>query len=125
MIDHVSIPVSDLDMSQKFFDAVLAPLGMTRMVTLPERAAYGKRYPELWLNLRPEMGRVPAGTGSHLALRVREEAALRAAYDAALQYGGSDAGPPGPRQAALTSYIGAFFTDPDGNRIELMTFPAG
>ena len=31
-------------------------------------------------------------------------------------------GEPGPRQAALTTYYGAFIKDPDGNKIEAVTF---
>ena len=36
---------------------------------------------------------------------------------------GRDAGEPGPRQAAMTTYYGAFIFDPDGNKVEAVTFP--
>ena len=48
--------------------------------------------------------------------------AVRAFYAAAVEGGGSDDGAPGPRQAAVTGYYGAFIRDPDGNRIEAVTF---
>ena len=38
--------------------------------------------------------------------------------------GGRSDGEPGPRQAAMTTYYGAFIKDPDGNKIEAVTFPA-
>jgi catechol 2,3-dioxygenase-like lactoylglutathione lyase family enzyme len=41
----------------------------------------------------------------------------------ALALGGAEAGAPGPRQAAMTAYYGAFIFDPDGNKIEAVTFP--
>ena len=32
MIDHISIPVRDLKASARFYETLLAPLGMTRVV---------------------------------------------------------------------------------------------
>jgi hypothetical protein len=39
-----------------------------------------------------------------------------------LAHGGKSAGDPGPRQAAFTTYFGAFVFDPDGNKIEAVYF---
>ncbi len=47
---------------------------------------------------------------------------MRAFHVNALQVGGASAGDPGPRQAAFTSYSGAFVFDPDGNKIEAVFF---
>ena len=52
MIDHVSIAVRDLEAATRFYDAVLAPLGLARLVERPDTVGYGKRYPEFWLNRR-------------------------------------------------------------------------
>ncbi|MCO6418580.1 VOC family protein [Siccirubricoccus sp. KC 17139] len=123
MIDHVSIPVSTLALGG-FYDAVLRPLGLARLVERPRQLGYGKRYPELWLNLR-EGHAAPAGTGHHLCLRAPDEAAVRAFHAAALAAGGRDDGAPGPRAAAMTGYYAAFILDPDGNRLEAATFPRG
>ena len=124
MIDHVSIGVADLARSEAFYDAVLGTLGMTRLVRREMTAGFGKRYPEVWLNLRPGMPPVPQTTGIHICLRARSEAMVRAFHAAALAKGGSDDGAPGPRQAAMTDYFAAFVRDPDGNRLEAATFPA-
>jgi catechol 2,3-dioxygenase-like lactoylglutathione lyase family enzyme len=59
MIDHVSIEVRDLAASVAFYRAILAPLGITQLVDEPHRAGFGARYPELWLNARPNMAAVP------------------------------------------------------------------
>jgi catechol 2,3-dioxygenase-like lactoylglutathione lyase family enzyme len=52
MIDHVSVGVADLDRGTKFYEAVLAPLGMTKLVVRPTTIGFGKTYPEFWINLR-------------------------------------------------------------------------
>ncbi|MEK9754642.1 MAG: VOC family protein [Rhodospirillaceae bacterium] len=122
MIDHVSIPVSDLGRSAAFYDALLAPLGMRRIAERPRTIGFGKRYPELWLNLR-EGTTQPEGSGHHVCLRCRSEDAVRAFHAAALANGGGTDGKPGPRRAEMTTYYGAFILDPDGNKIEEATFP--
>jgi hypothetical protein len=48
---------------------------------------------------------------------------VREFFDAAIARGGKSAGDPGPRQAAFTTYFGAFIFDPDGNKIEAVFFP--
>jgi catechol 2,3-dioxygenase-like lactoylglutathione lyase family enzyme len=123
MIDHVSVPVRDLAASAAFYDAVLAPLLLLRLVERPATVGFGKTYPEFWLNLRPALLPVPADTGAHICLRAPDPAAVAAFHDQALRHGGISDGAPGPRQAAMTVYFGAFIRDPDGNKIEAVTFP--
>jgi catechol 2,3-dioxygenase-like lactoylglutathione lyase family enzyme len=123
MIDHVSVPVCDLAASAAFYERLLAPLGLTRLVERPATIGFGKKYPEFWLNLRPDMPPIPADTGMHVCLRAPSEDAVRAFHAAALEHGGRSDGEPGPRQAAMTTYYGAFIKDPDGNKIEAITFP--
>jgi catechol 2,3-dioxygenase-like lactoylglutathione lyase family enzyme len=123
MIDHVSIAVHDLEASANAYERILAPLGLTRLVERPATIGFGKRYPEFWLNLRPSIAAVAADTGCHVCLRAPDEAAVRAFHAAALSLGCTSAGDPGPRQAAMTSYFGAFIYDLDGNKIEAVTFP--
>ncbi|MEI9995987.1 MAG: VOC family protein [Rhizomicrobium sp.] len=123
MIDHVSVAVADLARSAAFYEAVLAPLGLTRLVTRAATVGFGKAYPEFWINLRAGLAPVPATTGVHICLRTRSEDAVRAFHAAALAQGGADAGAPGPRQAAMTTYYGAFVFDPDGNKLEAVAFP--
>jgi catechol 2,3-dioxygenase-like lactoylglutathione lyase family enzyme len=124
MIDHVSVAVSDLAAATRFYDAVLEALGLARLVNRPKTVGYGKRYPEFWLNFRDGLSPVAADTGVHIALRARSEDAVKAFHDLALANGGKCAGAPGPRQAEMTPYFGAFILDPDGNKIEAVTFPA-
>jgi catechol 2,3-dioxygenase-like lactoylglutathione lyase family enzyme len=115
--------VRDLGAAGAFYERVLAPLGYTKLVERPASIGFGKKYPELWLNLRKDMAPAPANPGGHIALRAASEEAVRAFHAAALASGGTDAGEPGPRQAAMTTYFGAFILDRDGNKLEALSFP--
>ena len=123
MIDHLSLAVRDLEKSAAFYAAALAPLELTRLVTRPSMIGFGKRYPEIWLNARPAMAPIAPDTGAHIALRAPSPEAVTAFHASALANGGTCDGPPGPRQAAMTTYFGAFVRDPDGNRVEAVHFP--
>jgi len=123
MIDHISISVRDLVSAERFYTALLAPLGMAKLREWPGAAVgFGKKYPEFWINRRADMARVPEDSGVHIALRVRETAAVDAFHAAALAGGGTSDGAPGFRAQYHESYYAAFIRDPDGNRIEAVTF---
>jgi catechol 2,3-dioxygenase-like lactoylglutathione lyase family enzyme len=123
MIDHVSVPVADLKASAAFYRPVLAPLGLSLLVERSGTVGFGKRYPEFWLNARPRFAGTPDDSGHHVCLRAPSREAVCAFHAAALAGGGRDAGAPGDRQAAVTTYFGAFVFDLDGNRVEAVTFP--
>ena len=122
MIDHISLAVSDLDRSAAFYERALAPLGLTRLVTRPASVGFGKAYPELWLNLRPGMARLSSDSGVHLGLRARSTAEIDAFHDAAVAAGGVSESGPSVRPHDRVRYYAAFVVDPDGNRIEAVTF---
>jgi catechol 2,3-dioxygenase-like lactoylglutathione lyase family enzyme len=123
MIDHISIAVNDLSAAEAFYAAALAPLGMTKMREWPNAAiGFGKKHPEFWINLRAGMTRVADDSGVHICLRAPDTAAVDAFYAAALEAGGTSDGAPGLRPDYHTRYYAAFVRDPDGNRIEAVTF---
>ena len=125
MIDHVSISVRDLKAAERFYAALLAPLGLTKLREWPDAAiGFGKKYPEFWINLRANMARVADDSGAHICLRAPEKAAVDAFHIAALAGGGASYGTPGMRAEYHESYYAAFIRDPDGNRIEAVTFVA-
>jgi catechol 2,3-dioxygenase-like lactoylglutathione lyase family enzyme len=125
MIDHISVGVSDLERSARFYEATLAPLGLAKLVTRPATVGFGKRYPELWINLRLGMPPVAPESGCHICLRAKCESEIDAFHEAALSAGGASGGVPGLRPHDRVRYYAAFIRDPDGNRIEAVTFPAG
>ncbi|MGJ4950119.1 VOC family protein [Bradyrhizobium sp. HKCCYLS20291] len=123
MIDHISVGVSDLARSARFYELALAPLGMARLIERPANVGFGKAYPEFWINLRAGMPRVPADTGSHLCFRAKTIGEVDAFHAAAVEAGGTSDGAPGLRPHDRVRYYAAFVLDPDGNRIEAVTFP--
>ncbi len=123
MIDHVSIAVTDLAASAMFYEHVLQPLGFTRLADRERTVGFGRRYPEFWLNARPHMTSVTEDTGSHVCLRAQNREVVVDFHKRAVSHGGRSDGMPGVRQGELTSYFGAFIRDPDGNKIEVVTFP--
>jgi catechol 2,3-dioxygenase-like lactoylglutathione lyase family enzyme len=122
MIDHVSIGVRDLAACGKFYDAVLATLGYRRLVTRAGTLGYGKQYPEFWLNARPAMTPVAIDSGTHVCLRAADTQTVDAFHAAALAAGAVSDGAPGPRPEYTAGYYAAFVRDPEGNRIEAVTF---
>ncbi len=123
MIDHVSVGVTDLERSARFYELALAPLGLSRLVTRPATVGFGKNYPEFWINLRAGMAPVASGSGVHICLRAKSTAEVDAFHAAVLNAGGHSDGAPGLRPHDRVRYYAAFIIDPDGNRIEAVTFP--
>ena len=123
MIDHVSLAVSDLVRAVAFYERAFAPLGLSKLVTRPAMVGFGKSYPEVWINLRSGMPRLSADSGAHICLRAKTTAEVDAFHAAALSAGGASDGAPGIRPHDRVRYYAAFVVDPDGNRIEAVTFP--
>ena len=123
MIDHISIAVRDLKAAARFYEPLLATLGMSKLREWPDAAVgYGKKYPEFWINQRTGMAQVAADSGVHICLRASSSVAVNAFHAAALAGGGTTDGAPGMRAHYHESYYAAFIRDPDGNRIEAVTF---
>jgi len=123
MIDHVSVAVRDLRAAEVFYSAALGALGLTKLREWPDAAiGFGKKYPEFWINRRTEMDRVADDSGVHICLRAPDTAAVDAFHAAALKAGGTSDGAPGLRPHYYSGYYAAFIRDPDGNRIEAVTF---
>ena len=124
MIDHVSVGVRDLERAARFYEPTLAALGLNRLVTRPATIGFGKAYPEFWINLREGMPRVAPGSGAHICLRAKATGEVDAFHAAALSAGGASESAPGLRPHDRVRYYAAFVVDPDGNRIEAVTFPS-
>jgi catechol 2,3-dioxygenase-like lactoylglutathione lyase family enzyme len=122
MIDHVSIAVRDLDRAACFYRAVLGAIGYEQLETRPHTVGFGKKYPEFWINLRAAMAPVAGDCGAHVGLRVRATELVDAFHAAALAAGGNSDGAPGLRPQHGEGYYAAFIRDPDGNRVEAVTF---
>jgi catechol 2,3-dioxygenase-like lactoylglutathione lyase family enzyme len=123
MIDHISLAVSNLERSVAFYERALVPLGLSRLVTRPGMVGFGKTYPEIWINLRTNMQRLSPDNGVHLCLRAKSTGEVDAFYDAAVAAGATSESRPSLRPHDRVRYYATFIVDPDGNRIEAVTFP--
>lgn len=122
VLSHVSLGTHDLERALAFYDVVMATLGCRRVAEHPGAVAYGRRWPEFWVQI-PIDGRPAAiGNGSHVGFLARSKDEVDAFHAAALAAGATDDGPPGPRAEYGARYYGAFVRDLDGHKIEAMVW---
>ncbi len=124
MVHHVSLGTGDLARARAFYDAVLRVVGWSRTLDHPQAVGYGAGVTRFSLNLPVDGGAASPGNGVHVAFEVEKRVAVDAFYTVALANGGSADGPPGLRPEYDAHYYAAFVRDPDGNRIEALTFAA-
>ncbi len=118
MLHHLSLAVSDLQRSARFYDAVLAALGYRRVAESAQFVGYGIEDGKDRFALKFRDGTVAPAPGFHLAFTAPDHGSVDAFFNAGLSHGGSDAGPAGLRPDYGPSYYAAFLDDPDGHRIE-------
>ena len=123
VFSHASVGANDLGISGKFYDAVLAPLGLQNFGPFGDTAiVYGKDKPAL-LVLLPANGGAPSSNGVTIGFAAASPAAVDAFHAAGLATGGTCEGPAGPRSALPNAYA-AYLRDPAGNKICAYTFTA-
>jgi catechol 2,3-dioxygenase-like lactoylglutathione lyase family enzyme len=119
MLGHLSFGVADLDRAARFYDAALAPLGLTRVWTNERAVGYGPPGGGDLLALKQRSSVIsPPGPGFHLAFNAPSREAVDAFYAGALGAGGTDNGAPGLRPHYGPAYYAAFVIDPDGYPLE-------
>jgi len=121
-LDHVSIGVSDLDGSARFYDELLATVGVHRLITVTDAIGYGTEQPFFWLGATtsPEPARE-----LHVAFtaeNVQQVLAFRAAADR-LEAHVVHEPPSFPEYHP--GYVATFVRDPDGNNVEAVCHRGG
>ncbi len=124
MLHHVSVGTADIARARAFYDPVMRELGLRRTLDVAEAVGYGAGITVFSLNLPADGAAATPGNGTHIAFEVEKRAAVDAFYRAALAHGGTGDGPPGLRPEYDAHYYAAFVRDPDGNKIEALTFAA-
>ncbi|HEX6453966.1 MAG TPA: VOC family protein [Trebonia sp.] len=116
MIDHFGFQCTDMAASSAFYDAVLAPLGGTRLMDFGVAIGYGTEgKPDFWI------GAQATGEGfreSHIAFTAPTRAAVRAFFEAATARGAEVLHEPRIWPEYHDAYYGAYVRDPDGNNVE-------
>ena len=122
VLHHVSLGTNDLKRAKSFYDPLMAALGM-RLIKETERIiAYGLTETIFSVEKPVNGDRAVAGNGTHFAFHAGRRKTVRACYEAGLAHGGTDEGAPGIRSEYDPNYYAGFLRDPDGNKIEIVTF---
>lgn len=123
MFDHLTITARDYDVSRKFYEAALAPLGMRPLFVIEnEVTGFGVERPRFWVGASDE--KHPASANVHIAFSCDNRELVDAFYLSAIEAGAKDNGAPGLRPEYHENYYGAFVLDPDGNNVEAVCHEA-
>lgn len=122
MLSHVFVGVTDFERAFGFYSAVMQTLDMPLKFCDAVQPWAGWMPPAaprpLFVIGAPFDGRPAApGNGQMVALLAPDREAVRRAHAVALAHGGACEGPPGLRPAYHDDYYGAYFRDPDGNKL--------
>ncbi|WP_148715354.1 VOC family protein [Chitinolyticbacter meiyuanensis] len=118
IMSHVSIGTNRFAEAATFYDAVLATIGARRILDFPNAIAYGKAFPEFWVQTPYDGQRAAVGNGTHFGFFASNRAQVDSFYAAALAQGASGDGAPGAREEYGEPYYGCFVRDLDGHKIE-------
>ena len=128
MLDHVSIAVGDIARAVRFYDRVMAALGVAKIGEDEGWAGYGLRCdadnPRPVLPVAAPVRPGPRPACRALRLQGANPFGRRYVLARGLEAGGTDDGPPGLRSHYHPRYYAAFLIDPDGNRIEAVCHTA-
>jgi catechol 2,3-dioxygenase-like lactoylglutathione lyase family enzyme len=126
MLGYVTIGANDIPRSERFYTAVLGPLGYEKVVqedgvayTLPDIPDRVNGPSAVYVR-KPYDGReATVGNGSMLAFRVPTRTQLRALHSAGVAAGGTDEGAPGFRAEYSKNFFVGYLRDPLGNKLAL------
>lgn len=123
MIGYATIGTNDIAKARAFYDALLADLGGKRLFEMGEEdgglTMYGTDMESPMIAVTRPYDRQPAtpGNGNMLGLMLDSRGKVDAAHARALELGGSDEGAPGIRGDESMGFYGAYFRDPEGNKL--------
>ena len=119
MIGYVTLGTNDLDRAVAFYDELLAVIGAGRFMEIENvfvAWAVAPDKPGLSVT-RPFDGKpATAGNGVMVALAVDSKEMVHKVYDKAMELGGKDEGPAGPRG---DEFYAGYFRDLDGNKLNV------
>jgi lactoylglutathione lyase len=121
LFSHVCLGTRDFDRGLAFYRPLMALLGQPERFCHPEQGWAGWQSspgprPLLVLG-RPFDGEHAPGNGQMVALLAADRGVVDQAHALALAQGGTCEGAPGLRPHYHPDYYGAYFRDPDGNKL--------
>jgi len=118
MIGYVTLGTNDLPRAMAFYDALLAEIGARRLMEFPRGHLWGVALDKPSLAIVTPYDGKPAtvGNGVMVAIVVDSREKVDRVHRKALELGGKDEGPAGPRGEGF--YAG-YFRDLDGNKLNV------
>jgi catechol 2,3-dioxygenase-like lactoylglutathione lyase family enzyme len=118
MIGYVTLGTNDLPQATTFYDKLLAEIGAKRIMEFGRGYAWGTGMDKPALGImKPFDGKAASvGNGVMVAIMVDSRDKVDRVYKKAIELGGKDEGPAGPRGEGF--YAG-YFRDLDGNKLNV------
>lgn len=122
MFSHVFIGVNDFEHALAFYEPLMALLGIDARFCDRSRPwagwqAPGQARPLFLIGAPFDGGHHAPGNGQMAAFLAPSRTAVDQAHALALAHGGVSEGAPGLRPDYHANYYGAYFRDPDGNKL--------
>jgi len=124
MIGYVTLGSDDMPRARGYYDALLGSIGGTRLMEFGDDLGgftmWGTSWGQPGIAVTNPYNKQPAaaGNGNMAAIVLKERAQVDAFHAMALELGGTDEGPPGLRgDEGPQAFYGAYFRDPDGNKL--------
>jgi catechol 2,3-dioxygenase-like lactoylglutathione lyase family enzyme len=122
MLSHVFVGVTDFARAFGFYESLMSELGPVLKFSEPKKPWAGWMQPgvdrPLFLIGHPYDGRSAApGNGQMIALLAPNRKTVDRCYAKAIANGAQSEGQPGLRPHYHPHYYGAYFRDPDGNKL--------
>lgn len=122
MFSHIFVGVSDFERALSFYDPLMSVLGNQARFCDRQRPWAGWQStpgprPLFLIGAPFDQLAHARGNGQMVAFLAETRAVVDRAYETALANGGTSEGAPGLRPQYHAHYYGAYFRDPDGNKL--------
>lgn len=124
MIGYVTLGTNDLKRAVAFYDELLSVLGAGRFMEVEDifvAWAVSPDKPGISVTKPFDGNPATAGNGMMVALAVDSKEMVHKVYDKAIELGGQDEGPAGPRG---DEFYAGYFRDLDGNKLNVFYIAA-
>ena len=122
MLAYTTLGVNDFERANAFYSSLLGVIDAGHVMGNERIALYGTdvQNPMLAICIPYDKKPPSAGNGTMVAIRAGSRAACDEMYAKAIALGATCDGPPGQRIEDM--FYGAYFKDPDGNKIAFYQF---
>ena len=122
MINFLMLGTNDLTLSSKFYDAILSPLDIVRVLETERYVGYAKKNDPkniaLYITVPYDKNKATNGNGTMVGLLANSKANVDEFHQKALNNGAVNEGMPGPRHGK--DYY-CYIRDLDGNKITVFS----